>query len=199
MSPAKVLYHWSRKVANTFPVFSKPASDVLATFSYGLARAQRCTLTKAAEELYWVGKVDTLERRFQRFLSNSNIDWQLGCQNLASWVLSSLVFAGNTLVLLVDETSLGEHMKVMAVSLAYQGRAIPLAWWCYPQEKYPMGQVKLIDTLLGWVAPSIGRGYEVLVEADRGIGTSPALLRRIEKRGWHFLMLVHGTERVIWE
>ena len=60
-----------------------------------------------------------------------------------------------------------------------------------------MGQVKLIDTLLGWVAPSIGRGYEVLVEADRGIGTSPALLRRIEKRGWHFLMRVQGTVRVI--
>lgn len=57
--------------------------------------------------------------------------------------------------------------------------------------------MKLIDTLLGWVAPHIGPGYEVLVEADRGLGTSPGLLRRIQARGWHFLVRVQGAVRVI--
>ena len=197
MNSTKAIYHWFRKVAKAFPSLTKPESRVLALFSFGLARAQRCTLTKVAEQLESAGKVDTVERRLQRFLDNPKIDWQLGCQNLAGWVLSHLVFAGRTLVLLVDETALGEHLKVMAVSLAYRGRAIPLAWWCYPQDQYPMKQVKLIDTLLGWVAPHVRPGYEVLVQADRGLGTSPGLLQRIRERGWHFLVRVQGTVRVI--
>jgi hypothetical protein len=50
--------------------------------------------------------------------------------------------------LLIDETSLQEHLKVMAVGLAYRGRAIPLVWWGYRPEAWPMGQVALILTLL---------------------------------------------------
>src|SRR5437660_4441486 len=113
MSSAKVLYHWRRKVSTIFSTLSKPAARVLALFSFGLARAGRCTLTKIAEELFWDSKVDTLERRFQRFLSNPGVDWKLGCQNLAGWVLSSLIYSGRTLVLLVDEVALGDHLKVM--------------------------------------------------------------------------------------
>lgn len=109
-----------------FTSLSKPEARGLALFSFGVARAQRCTLTKVAEQLERVGKVDTVERRLQRFLSNPRVNWQLGCQNLAGWVLSSLAFAGRTLVLLVDETALGGHLKVMAVSLAYRGG--PFLW-----------------------------------------------------------------------
>lgn len=196
MNSARVLYHWSRTVAKAFHVLSKPESLVLSAFSLGLARARHCALARVAEALDWLGKPDTVERRLQRFLSNEHVDWQMGCQNLAAWVFGSLLFAGRTVVLLVDETALGEHLKVMAVSLAYRGRAIPLAWWCYPETAYPMRQIELIDTLLGWVAPFISSRYEVLVQADRGIGTSPGLLRRIQQRGWHYLVRVQGTVRV---
>lgn len=94
MSPAKIIYHWFRKVSKTFPSLTKPEARVLALFSFGVARAQRCTLTKVAEQLEREGKVDTVERRLQCFLDNPKVDWQLGCQNLAGWVLSHLVFPG---------------------------------------------------------------------------------------------------------
>jgi hypothetical protein len=190
MIPIKKFYHWSKSVAKYFTHLAKPQASVLAGFSLGLALVRSCTLARIAEGLACLGKADTVERRLQRFLSNDKIDWQEGCKSLANWVLSSLVFSGQTLVLLVDETSLQEHLKVMAVSLAYRGRAIPLAWWCYPEEQYPMKQVKLIDTLLGWVAPYIPERCGVLVQADRGIGTSPGLLQLILKRGWHYLVRV---------
>lgn len=199
MNSAKVLYHWSNKVAKYFTALTKPEALVLSAFSFGIALAGSCTLARVAEKLGFLAKADTVERRLQRFLGNDKVQLQPGCDNLAGWVLSSLIFAGRTLVLLVDEVALGEHLKVMAVCLAYRGRAIPLAWWCYPQEQYPMKQVKLVDTLLGWVAPHIGSRFQVLVEADRGIGTSPGLLRRIQKRGWKFLVRVQGTVRVILE
>jgi hypothetical protein len=195
MYPASILSDWSRTIAKAFSALSKPQTFVLAAFSFGMAQARRCTLARVAEKLYWLGKPDSLERRLQRFLSHEHIDWKVGCGCLAAWVLDNLVFGVSTLVLLVDETSLGEHLKVMAVSLAYRGRAIPLAWWCYPPEHYPMRQIRLINTLLGWVAPYVGP-RRVLVQADRGIGTSPGLLRALEKRGWFYLMRVQGTVRL---
>ncbi len=191
-----LLYSWSKKVAKAFSHFSKPQSFLLAACSFGIIRAQRCTLGRIAERLCSLGKADTVERRLQRFLANPKIGLEQGCRCLAGWVLSSLVFGGKTLVLLVDETSLGEHLKVMAVCLAYRGRASPLAWWCYHPEHYPMRSIELIDTLLGWVAPSLPVGCRVLVEVDRGLGCSPALVKKLRGRGFDYLVRVTKQMRL---
>lgn len=194
MSQHVTLYHWFREIARHMTHLRKPQLRMLATASLGLALAERCTLTRVAKALPSQGKMDTIERRLQRFLSNERIEWGECSQALAAWVISSLTT--DVVVLLVDETSLKEKLKVMAVSLAYRGRAIPLAWWCYRQEKWPMAQVKLIMTLLQWVQPGIPRGRTVLVEADRGIGTSPRLLKAIEAMGWYYLVRVQGRVKL---
>jgi hypothetical protein len=111
------------------------------------------------------------------------------------WVLGRLGPRA-VVVLLVDETSLQEHLKVMVVSLAYRGRALPLAWWCYRQEAWPMKQVDLILTLLAHVTAALPLRSQVLVQADRGIGTSPELLAAMAARGWYFLVRVQGQVRV---
>lgn len=196
MSQLRTFYPWLREVTSQMPQLSKPQAFVLAAFSFGLALARRCTLSAVAEALALLGKPDTVERRLQRFLSNLRICWQQGAQALARWVLAHFVTRG-VVVLLVDETSLQDRLKVMAVSLAYRGRALPLAWWCYPPTQYPMGQVELIITLLRWVAPAIPAGCRVLVQADRGIGTSPELLRGIQALGWYFLVRLQGQVRLI--
>ncbi len=194
MSQQGTLYHWFGEIAHHIICLKKPQLLMLATASLGLALAERCTLTRVAKALPSQGKIDTMERRLQRFLSNRNIEWVQCSQALAAWVISSLTT--DVVVLLVDETSLKERLKVMAVSLAYRGRAIPLAWWCYPQEKWPMAQVKLIMTLLQWVQQGIPKGKTVLVEADRGIGTSPRLLKAIEAMGWYYLVRVQSGVRL---
>ena len=131
----------------------------------------------------------------QRFLANQCRDWAQCCQALAAWVLRHRSGRG-PVVLLVDETSLWQRLKVLAVSLAYRGRAIPLAWWCYPPTQWPMGQVQLITTLLTWVAAGLADRRPVLVQADRGIGTSPELLRAIDRRGWYYLVGVTKQVRL---
>ncbi len=182
MSQQQTLYHWCRCVSKQFPTLSKPQAWVLAAFSFAVALSRRCALPAAAEALPGWGKPDSLERRWQRFLSNSHVDWSRGCTALTRWVMGSLTPTCRV-VLLVDETSLRQKLKVMAVSLAYRGRAIPLAWWCYPNDRWPMGQVKLVCTLLNQIAPAIPPGGTVVVEMDRGLGNSPTLLRAIAKRG----------------
>jgi hypothetical protein len=198
MGQPGTFYQWYQEIAQHMPHLSKPQAKVLAGFSFGLGQARRCTLSAVAESLAFLGKPDTVERRLQRFLGNPRLQWQEGCQALASWVLNALA-SSNLVVLLVDETSLQDKMKVMAVSLAYRNRAIPLAWWCYHQESWPMGQVELITTLLQWVAPGIPSDKVVLVQADRGIGTSPDFLQAVDSLGWYYLVRVQRQVRLVLE
>ena len=194
MKPTKILYHWSQQVGKGFAAWSKPRAFVLAAFSLGVAAAKSCTLSRVAQSLFMLGSVPTVERRLQRFLSNPKVDWQGGSVCLARWLLPLAAAAAGPkpVVLLVDETALNEHLKVMVVALAYRGRALPLAWWCYPQNAYPRPQVELIDTLLGQVAQGLPPGVQVLVEADRGLGGSPALIAAVERRHWFYLFRVQG-------
>ena len=198
MSQRRVLYQWTAMVRNHFAGLSLPQVKSLAAFSLGLGLAQRCALGAVSGKLSMLGRGETVERRLRRFISNPNLELAGCCQMLSRWVLGSLKSRG-PLVLLVDETSLQEHLKVMVVAVAYRGKALPLAWRCYHQGNWPMGQVELIQSLLQWVAQGIPQGKEVLVEADRGIGNSPQLLQAIEAMGWYYLVRVTKGVRLILE
>lgn len=199
MSRASQAYQWRRQVASYFVGVSKPLTTALASFSLGMAWAERCRLRSVAEALPHLGKPDTVERRLQRFLANTHLDWQSCCVAWTRWVVDRLDHRGS-MVLLVDETSLRDKMKVMVVAVAYRGRAIPLSWWCYRNDDWPMGQVELVTTLLGWVRDALHDSKQppsdVLVEADRCIGTSPTLLRAIEEMGFYYLMRVQRTVKL---
>ena len=195
MSQQQALYQWMKVVVHQMKPLRKSQAVGLAAFSWGVALARRCTLRGVAEALPSLGKPDTVERRVQRWVANARLDWQVGARALARWVLGRMA-GREVVVLLVDETSLQEHLKVMVVSLAYRGRALPLAWWSYRQSEWPMGQVGLITTLLDLIAPSLPASCRVLVQADRGIGTSPELLAAIAARGGYFLVRVQGQVRV---
>lgn len=188
------LYHWQGVVRKAFGFLGYWQVLGLALYSYGVVLARQCAPSRVAEKLQAVGKADTVQRRLERWLDNERIDWQQCCQAWGRWVLSS--YGGQRLILLVDETKLGHHLSAMVVGLAYQRCCIPLAFWCYRPHQWPLKQVDLILTLLTWLAPSIPAGVIPLVQADRGIGTSPDLLRGIEQLGWYFLVRVQKNTRL---
>lgn len=195
MSRQQTVYQWFGVIARVFAHLSKPQAFNVAAFRVGLARARRCTLAQVAEQLWFLGTPDTMERRLQRLVANARITGPECSAALTRWVVEQLA-PGSMLMLLVDETSLRDKLKVMVVSLAYRGRALPLAWWCYPQEQWPMSQVELIQMLLRWVAAGMPPGRRVLVQADRGIGTSPRLLQAIAALEWSYLVRVTGHVRL---
>jgi len=95
---------------------------------------------------------------------------------------------------LVDETKLSDHMSIMLVGLAYERRCLPLAWRCYAPSAWPDGQVGLITGLLQHVKSALPADVEVLVQADRGLGTSPALVRAVtDTLHWPYLFRVQGS------
>ena len=76
----------------------------------------------------------------------------------------------------------------MVVGLAYRGCCIPLACWCYHPKAWPLAQVRPIEELLCWVPDDTSP----LLQADRGIGTSPDLIRVVTALGWQYLFRVQG-------
>ena len=190
----KEFYHWQGCVRQAFGFLGCWQVLGLALYSYGVVLARQCAPSRVAEKLIGIGKADTVQRRLERFLDNPRIDWQACCKAWAKWVLSQ--YSGEQIILLVDETKLANHLSVMVVGLAYRGCCIPLAFWCYPPKVWPMKQVDLITSLLTWIAPSIPTSMIPLVQADRGIGTSPDLLRAIVQMGWYFEVRVQKNTRL---
>ncbi len=165
----------------------------VAMYSLGMITARHCAPSRVSETLGMMGKPMTVQRRLERFVDNERVNWQMCCR---AWARAVLAWYGDpTIMLLVDETKLGQRLSVMMVGLAYHGCCIPLAWWCYPPDRWPMKQVVLIQTLLEWIAPAVPAGCLPLVQADRGIGCSPDLVRAVQALGWHFLFRVQKSTR----
>lgn len=83
----------------------------------------------------------------------------------------------------------------MVLGIWIPGGCIPLAWRSYQANHYPAeGQVKLITDLLDRVRDEFPLPLHAILLADRGIGTSPDLIRAVEhERGIDILFRVQQT------
>jgi hypothetical protein len=189
------LYQWFDEIVQHLPSLNRWQSKRLVIFALGVILAERCSLSKVAEYLPWFGRADSLERRFQRFVSDVHLLVGRVQQEWVRWVLKA--YESGVLVLLVDETKLSDHLSVMLVGLAYQSRCIPLVWRCYRADAYPAeGQVEMIRGLLERLHLAFPRPMYPILQADRGIGTSPKLIQRVQGLGWNYQFRVQGTVRL---
>ena len=83
----------------------------------------------------------------RRFISNDLIDMAESSKRLARGVIRALP-RKKPVILLVDENGLQDRLKAMDVSVAYEGRAPPVAAWTHHQTRWPTGQVELIARML---------------------------------------------------
>lgn len=168
-----------------------------ALWCCGVILAEACQLTSVADALVSLqsASVEAVVKRLSRFLSNPRISDELLTQSWVQWIAQR--YRSPHWVILVDETKLSDHLSVMMVGLAYRGRAIPLLWRCYPPTNYPPeGQVALIGELLARLRLLVPSEIAFTVQADRGIGTSPELIRRLQRLGMGFLLRVQGQTRL---
>ena len=175
MSQQSVLRQWNEEIRKRMTHLSKPQSKALAAFSVGIGKEEGCGLSAADKKLSFAENPAAVERGIQRFIASDGIDHAESCRVAARRVIGSLP-EDKPVVLLVDETSLKDRLKAMVVAVAFEGRAIPVAWRRCPNEDWPMGLVDLIAKTLGWVRDamdSLGCGRKAIVMADGGIGNSP--------------------------
>ena len=192
MPSVRVLYRWARTIRSHFPRLHHYQVLGLALFSLGVVLARQCQLSRVAEELAFMGKAETVERRLRRWLSNARLDLAICCQAWMRWVFSQ--YTSQRPILLVDETKLGKRIGVLMVSLAYRGRAIPLVWCCYvanSEADYPAeGQVGVIKRLLQQVQSVLPPDCRPVVQADQGIGNSSKLMKAVQALSMSYLMRV---------
>ena len=178
----KLLYQWIDLIQMHFHNLGKWQAAGLAIYSYGVVLAGHCQGSKVAEAMGRIGRLTSLERRFRRWLGNRRIDMDACFQVWSFWVWKSL--DSPRAVLLVDESKLGNRIGVMMVSLAFEQRAIPLVWCCYRANSandYPQqGQVLMVWGLLARVAEALPVNSRPIVQMDRGLGHSSAMLKALK-------------------
>ena len=186
------LYHSLNEIVKALPLACK-IKRVLQAFTLGVVATQSCRLGSIALALRPLGQAASQYRRLQRFLANPRVEIATLQDAWIQQVLTSLKLS--ELRLLVDETKLSDHLSVMVVGVAVKDGCIPVVWRCYSPEQYPVeGQVQLIAALVARVLCHCPDQRFWLL-ADRGIGTSPALIRAVEGLGVRVFFRVQGTTR----
>lgn len=190
------LYQWVGKTSKQWQGVTRHFRESVQVFSRGVARSQSSQVRKIAGASG--GKADSQRRRLQRFLERK----QPQVAFFANWTRSVTQSVNRQpIVLVVDETKLKAELGVMVVGMAYEKRCIPLAWRVYranSKADYPAeGQVEMILSLLRQVQAGIPKGKAVRVLADRGIGTSPQLMKGIMALGWSFLFRVTKQSKIV--
>jgi len=189
----QILYHGLQQLAGQFKLEVRN-QRVLVDMVLGMLASSSCRIETLAHALQPRGAMEGQYRRIQRFLANEHVDVASMHTTWTRLVLHGMQATG--VRLLVDETKLSEHLGVMVLGVWGKGGCVPLAWRCYDPQDYPSeGQVAMIAGLLARVMAVIPLGVAVSLLADRGIGTSPELVRQVELQGVDVLFRVQGTTR----
>ena len=191
---AAPLYAIISAIVNQLPMGLR-LRRVLRDFVLGVVVSRSCLLDDVAHALTARGNKDSQYRRLQRFLANVHID-VAPLQGAWAQVVVASLHAPDRIVLLVDETALSDHLRIMVLGLWTPGGCIPIAWRSYPHTAYPAGgQAGVIVQLLDRVLMAFPIGGPLILLADRGIGTSPDLIQAVTARGLDLLFRVQSTVR----
>jgi hypothetical protein len=195
----QLLYQWEQEIAGHLPELNSWQQANVALFSYGVVLAGSCQQGSVARQVNEGERVSSTVKRWQRFVDNAAFELEGFFVAWSRWVLGAL--GQKRVTLLVDETKLGDRMAAMVVGVAWEKRCLPLAWRVYGANsaaEYPAeGQVKMIDGLLRLVKAGLPEGVTVLVEADRGIGTSPELCKAVAGLEWAYVFRVTCQTKIV--
>ncbi len=194
------LSEWSEQVSTNLPRLSKPQALGLALWSYGIVMMRTCGRTTIATFLALLlgQKATTVAQRLREWCyeaeakagtKRQELDVTTCFAPLLAWVLR--LWQGKTLALAIDATTLDNRFAVLAVSVVYQGCAIPVAWAIVPQQQKGQWRQHWLR-LLRLLRPAIPTDYTVLVLADRGL-YARWLFRRIVRLGWHPFLRVRPS------
>ena len=168
--------------------------NALIGLSRAMAQAGRCGASAVAACLGGTATVASGVRRVERFLANPRLNNAALLSGLRRGLLA--MHPARRLLLVLDETPLSDHLRVMAVRLIVRKRAYPLALRCYKANTRPPQPLpRLIRRLLVQVAADLPPDADVTLLSDRGL-TWPRVLDLTRRLGWHFVGRVQGQTAV---
>jgi hypothetical protein len=184
-----------------FPVIRKaqPHEDArrLRIFVWavvGLLFEKTISLPLLAEAIVSTAQAASRIRRLRRFLANPRVCVRAYYDALVRGALAE--WAGQTMELILDTTTVAGRLVILRVSLVYRGRAIPLVWQVYERKSVSL-PLKLYREVLGHVRTLLPPGVTVVLLGDRGF-RGEALMRwcRSPHIGWHFRLRLKANQRI---
>jgi len=136
------------------------------------------------------GRQDMREQWLRRLLKNPLLSSAVLLEPWARQVLAEASRNGQTVVLSLDQTDLGDRFAVLMLGLVMGDRALPLAW---AAEAGPANlgfdhQHTLLERVRDWLPEDA----EVLVLADR-FYPSVELFAWLHAQGWHYRLRLKGS------
>jgi len=133
---------------------------------------------------------DMREQWLRRLLKNPLLLAVAAMEPFARAALVKAARNGQTLLLAMDQTDLGDRMALLVVALRVGDRALPLAWLAEagPANIGFEGQQKLLEQVRAWLPPEA----KVLLSADR-FYPSAALFAWVQARGWGYRLRLKGN------
>lgn len=172
----------------------------------GLSKPQRIGLADLAASVLTCRSVNTSElanilprtvksseesyRYINRWLSNSKIDPLQVMKGFIPEIIQALTQEGQTAILMLDQSKVGNGFECLMVSLRLGERAIPVAW----RVKKTEGEMGFDEQepLLNAVYDIIPKGIKVMLAADRFYGTA-ALISLCQDLGWQYRIRLKGN------
>jgi hypothetical protein len=133
------------------------------------------------------------ERRLRRVLNDPLLTWERSYARVIRRLLARE--RPRQWVIILDESGHTDRLRVLTAALWYRGRAIPLAWVCWPgQTRQTTSYWTRCSEVLALVATLLPEDAAVVVVADRAFGC-PVFTDRVAERGWDWLVRVQGQTR----
>lgn len=194
------LYSWTALVTSRFSELSRAQATVLALYSFGMVLARTSGLDTIVLQLSLVldQATNTLRQRLRELYQpaavkcghkRTELDPTLCFAPLLRWITAG--WNERRLVLALDPTNVGSRFVVLAVSVVYQGCAIPVAWQVLrANEKGSWNEHW--RRLLTRVREILGSDWEILALSDRGL-ESRELFEALTALSIHPLMRVRAA------
>ncbi len=180
---------WHQQVKEFFHGLHGHQSKTLAMFVLGAIKAESIVISRVAEALLAESdaKAPSIERRLERFLSNTKIDTEKTWDDLLQVVMP--FFREKPMRLVIDLTPYEEHAQVIYIGLLQHSRVLPLVWKVMPgQTKWDQGLWECIDKLFERLAPHLGE-TDCTIMGDSAFGCFP-MVRLCQKYRWHYLFRI---------
>ena len=137
---------------------------------------------------------ESLERRVRRSENDPELDAVFCLHPMVAHYLA--VGSPNPLLLIIDPTTKQDEVTLLAITIPYRGRSLPIAWTAWPGNQPLEGERfwERVNSLLQRIAPLLPKGVPVIVMGDRAFGT-PAFLDLVIALGWHYIVRVQDQTR----
>jgi len=181
----------ARGLSELLPGLNKPVTRKLSLAVAAMLEAQTPNTVDLSNVLpLETERQDMREQWLRRLLTSPALRCEEAMSPFAIDALRQASGHGQTILLSLDQTDLGDRMAILMLAVCVGGRALPLAW---AAEEGPanMGfaqQEPLLERALAWLPA----GAKVMLLADR-FYPSAGLFRWLQSHGWQYRLRLKGN------